>query len=105
MSHVVRGRTREIGVRMALGATRGNIVTLVFGEAARVVIAAIVAGLSAAAMLGASIQALLYEVQPRDPPTMALGAFILVSTAFAASYVPIRRVLAQNPVASLRETA
>jgi len=105
MSHVVRGRTREIGVRMALGATRRNIVTLVFGEAARVVIAAIVVGLSAAAMLAASMQALLYEVQPRDPSTLALAAVVLISTALAASYVPVRRVLAQNPVASLRDTA
>jgi len=78
-------------------------VTLVFGEAAKVVIAAIVVGLSAAAMLAASVQALLYEVQPRDPSTMALAAVVLVSTALAASYVPVRRVLAQNPVASLRD--
>ena len=103
MSHVVRGRTRELGVRMALGATRRDIVGLVLGQASKVVIAAVVAGLGAAYFVGASIQALLYEVQPRDPWTMALAAFVLMSTALLASYVPIRRVLAQNPLASLRE--
>jgi putative ABC transport system permease protein len=103
MSHVVRGRTREIGVRMALGATRGNITTLVLGELARVVLAAIAVGLGTAALLGASIQALLYEIDPRDPSTMAVSAFVLVSAALAASYIPVRRLLAQNPIASLRQ--
>jgi hypothetical protein len=103
MSHVVRGRTREIGVRMALGATRRSIVALVLGQAAKVVVSAIVVGLGAALLLGTSIQALLYEVRPRDPWTIALATFVLIVTALAASYVPIRRVLAQNPVASLRD--
>jgi putative ABC transport system permease protein len=102
MSHIVRGRTREIGVRMALGATRLGIVTLVVGQAARIVLVATVTGLGAAAVLGASIRALLYEVQPRDTSTMVLTAGVLISTALAASYLPLRRVLAQNPLASLR---
>jgi putative ABC transport system permease protein len=102
MSHVVRGRTREIGVRMALGATRSSIVALVLGQAARVVAGATVVGLGAAVILGSSIQALLYEVQPRDPLTLATAAFALIAAALAASYMPVRRVLAQNPLASLR---
>ena len=104
MSHVVRGRAREIGVRIALGATRHNIVVLVLGQASKVVLAAILVGLGAALLLGTSIQALLYEVRPRDPQTMALAASVLLTTALAASYVPIRRVLARNPVASLRDS-
>jgi len=102
MSHVVRGRTREIGVRMALGATRQSILRLMLGEAARIAVAATVVGLTAAAALGPSIQALLYEVRPRDPGTMAVAGRTLVRVAIMASYIPIRRVLAQNPLASLR---
>ena len=102
MSHVVRGRTREIGVRMALGATRRNIVGLVMGEAGRVVLASTIVGLAVAAALGPSIESLLYDVKPGDPPTIALAALALTGVALLASYVPIRRMLAQNPLASLR---
>jgi putative ABC transport system permease protein len=102
MSHVVNGRTREIGVRMALGATRANIVSLMLRQAGTAVIIALAAGLGAAVALGASMQTLLYEVKPRDPSTMALATLVLVATAFVASYMPIRRMLAQNPLASLR---
>jgi ABC-type antimicrobial peptide transport system permease subunit len=102
MSHVVRGRTREIGVRMALGATRQSILRLVLGEAAGIVVASAVVGLAVAAALGPLIQALLYEVRPHDPATMAIAGLTLVTVAIAASYVPIRRMLAQDPLTSLR---
>ena len=103
MTHVVRTRTRELGVRLALGATRSDIVRLVLAQAARVVLAAVVAGLTAAAAMAASMQSLLYEVQPRDPKTLAGAAVLLTLVALAASYVPIRRVLAHNPIAALRD--
>jgi len=102
MSHVVRSRTREIGVRMALGATRRNIVGLVLGEAGRVVFVSVVVGLAAAAALGRYIETLLYDVKPGDPSTMALSGMALMAVALLASYVPIRRMLALNPLASLK---
>ena len=102
MSHVVRSRTREIGVRIALGATRRNIVRLVMGEAGKVVLASSLAGLAAAAVLGRYIEALLYEVKPGDPSTMALSGAVLMAVALLASYVPIRRMLPLNPLASLK---
>jgi putative ABC transport system permease protein len=102
MSHVVRGRTREIGVRMALGATRQSVVRLMLGEAAVVAFASTAVGLGAAAALGPSIQALLYEVRPRDPSTMAISGVTLIGVAILASYLPIRRMLRQNPLAALR---
>ncbi len=102
MSHVVRGRTREVGVRMALGATRQGIFRLLLGEAAGIAAASTLVGLAAAAAIGPSIQALLYEVRPRDPATMAIAGATLIAVAILASYVPIRRMLAQNPLAALK---
>lgn len=102
MSYVVKSRTREMGVRMALGATRSAIVRLVLGEAARVVMMSSIVGLAAAVVLGPSIEALLYDVKPGDPLTMALSALALMCVALFASYVPIRRMLAQNPLVSLK---
>jgi putative ABC transport system permease protein len=102
MSHLVRSRTREIGVRMALGATRGRIVRTVLSEAGRAVLTSTIVGLVAAVALGPSMESLLYEVKPGDPSTLAVAAFALTGVAFLASYMPIRRMLAQNPLASLK---
>ena len=102
MSHVSRNRTREIGVRMALGATRRNVIGLVMGEAGSVVLGSTIAGLAAAAALGRYMETLLYEVRPGDPSTMAISGAALIAVALLASYVPIRRMLAQNPLRSLR---
>jgi putative ABC transport system permease protein len=102
MSHVVRSRTREVGVRIALGATRSNIVGLVMREAGKVAVASSLAGIAAAATFGRYIEALLYEVRPGDPSTIALSGSVLVGVALLASYVPIRRMLALNPLASLK---
>jgi ABC-type antimicrobial peptide transport system permease subunit len=102
MSHVVRSRTREMGVRMALGATRAAIVRLVLGEAARAVAVSALVGLVAAFALGPFIEALLYDVKPGDPSTLAVSALALTCVALLASYVPIRRMLAQNPLVSLK---
>lgn len=102
MSHVVRGRTREVGVRMALGATPQSILRLMLGEAAGVALGATAVGLGVAMTLGPSIQALLYGVRPRDPSTLALSGATLVAVAILASYIPIRRMLGQNPIAALK---
>ena len=103
MSHVVRDRAREIGVRMALGATRRSIVGLVLGEAGTVVLASTIVGLIAAAALGRYIETLLFEVTPGDPSTLAASGAALTAAALLASYVPVRRMLAQNPLRSLRD--
>jgi putative ABC transport system permease protein len=102
MSHVVRGRTREIGVRMALGATGSNILALVMGEAGRMVLASAIVGLAAAAALSRLMRTLLYEVRPGDPSTLALSGAALMAAALLASYLPIRRMLALDPLASLK---
>ena len=65
-------------------------------------LASTIVGLAIAAALGQYIETLLYEVTPGDPSTMALSGAALMAVALLASYVPIRRMLAQNPLASLR---
>jgi putative ABC transport system permease protein len=102
MSHIVGTRTRELGIRMALGATRGDIVRLVLGQTSRIVAGAMAAGLGAAWLLGGAMQSLLFEVKPGDPTTFTVAAFGLASVALFAGYVPVRRALARNPLTSLK---
>jgi len=67
-----------------------------------VVLVSTAVGLAVAAIVGPSFQTLLFEVRPRDPATMALASSTLVAVAILASYIPIRRMLAQNPLTSLK---
>jgi putative ABC transport system permease protein len=102
MSHVVSTRTQEIGVRLALGAPRGAIIRMILGQAFGVAAAASMTGLIAALLVAASLRSLLFEVRPGDPVTLLAAVGVLLLTALTATYVPIRRTLAQNPVPSLR---
>jgi putative ABC transport system permease protein len=105
MSHVVATRTRELGVRLALGATRTDIVRQVVGGSAVLVGAAAAVGL-AVSILGARVlQGLLYEVQGRDPWLLTIAGLGLGTAAIAASYLPVRQALRRDPVASLRRDA
>jgi putative ABC transport system permease protein len=87
---------------MALGAQRRDVVRLVLGQMTRVVALATAAGLSGSWLLGGSIRALLFEVTPGDPATIATAVSALAGSALVAAYIPVRRALAQNPLASLR---
>ena len=102
MSHVVAARRRELGVRLALGARNGDIVRLVVFQSLRTVGLASAAGLAGAFFAGRSMSALLYQVRPGDPPTIATAVALLFATALMATYLPVRRALAANPIASLR---
>ncbi len=99
--HVSR-RTREIGVRMALGATRADVLRAVMRDAALLVAAGAAVGLPAAALASRSLEALLYEVSPLDPPVLAGATAFLAVVALAAGYVPARRASAVDPVRALR---
>jgi predicted permease len=103
MSHVVASRRRELGVRLAVGARPRDIVALVAGEGARIIAVASLTGLGGAIAVGRWMTTLLYEVTPGDPRTMTAAAAVLVGTALVATYVPVRRALAANPIASLRD--
>jgi putative ABC transport system permease protein len=102
MAYSVRERTQEIGVRMALGATAASVFRLVLGQALRLVLIGVAAGLVAASVLTRLLERLLYEVEPLDPWTFAVTALVLLVVATVASYVPARRSMHMAPVDALR---
>jgi putative ABC transport system permease protein len=101
-AYVAAQRTREIGIRLALGATRREIGRLVVRQGASPVAAGVVAGLGLALWAGRLAGALLYDVSPRDPLTFVAVAAILALAGIAATYVPARRAARVDPVAALR---
>jgi putative ABC transport system permease protein len=102
MAYSVRERTQEIGIRMALGATAMSVFRLVLGQALRLVLIGIAAGLIGSAMLTRLLERLLYEVEPLDPWTFAVTSVVLLTVATVASYVPARRGMRMAPVDALR---
>jgi putative ABC transport system permease protein len=102
MAYSVAQRTREIGVRMALGATPQSVFRLVYGQALRLIGLGVAAGLAAAAALTRLLETLLYETAPRDPWTFAITALLLVVVALIATCVPARRGTRVAPVEALR---
>jgi putative ABC transport system permease protein len=102
LSYVVAERTREIGVRMALGATSGAVSRMVVSQGARVVLIGVVIGVAGAVAGTRSLGALLYGVNPVDPVVFAAMAFMMVGVGMVASYVPARRASSVSPMESLR---
>ncbi len=102
MAYSVRERTQEIGVRMALGATAASVFRLVLGQALRLAVIGVAAGLLAAALLTRLLERLLFDVEPLDPSTFAATALVLLVVATVASYVPARRAMRMAPVDALR---
>jgi putative ABC transport system permease protein len=95
-------RTREIGVRTALGASRRAIIELVLGRALAVAAAGVALGGATAALLAPRVSELLYGVGPHDPVTYALVAGALLATAALAAVLPARRAAAVDPNEALR---
>ena len=102
IAYSVSQRTREIGVRMALGAQRGSVYQLIMAEAGWVTGIGILVGLVAAVGVAALMRKLLFGVQAWDPSTLAAVAGILGLAALLASYLPARRAASVNPVEALR---
>jgi predicted permease len=102
MAYTVARRTREIGVRMALGAVQGDVVWLVMREVLTLVGSGMVLGLVAALALSRYVSSLLYGVGKADPLTITIAIAVLGTVAALAGYIPARRATRVNPVLALR---
>jgi predicted permease len=102
LAYWVGQRTREIGVRAALGAGRGQLMGLVVGQGLTLALVGVVAGGVAAAGLGRFVETQLYSVQPLDVVSFAITGGIMIATALVASLVPALRALRVDPISALR---
>jgi ABC-type antimicrobial peptide transport system permease subunit len=102
ISYLVAQRTREIGIRMALGACTADLLRLVMGRGAALAGIGTAAGLVAAFALTRLIQGMLYGISPTDPVAFASVALLLGAVTMLATYLPARRAARVQPMASLR---
>ena len=102
LSYAVSRRTRELGVRMALGATRGQVAKLVLKDGLVMTAVGIVLGVTAALALTQFLSSVLYQVTPGDPLTYVAVAGILLAVALIATLLPARRATAVDPLTALR---
>jgi ABC-type antimicrobial peptide transport system permease subunit len=102
MAHGVARRTNEIGIRMALGASNGNIAWMILRETLYLVLAGLVIGVPAALLGGYFVSTQLFGLSPRDPLTLAVAAIVLTLVALLAGYLPARRASRVNPLNALR---
>jgi ABC-type antimicrobial peptide transport system permease subunit len=102
ISYSVSQRTREIGIRVALGAQQGNIMRLVLGQGAKLTAVGLVVGLAAALGLTQLMGSILYGVRATDPLTFIFVAVLLALVALAACYIPARCATRVDPVIALR---
>jgi putative ABC transport system permease protein len=104
VQYAVAERTHEIGVRLALGATPGAIVSLLVGEGMTMPAMGIVMGLASAALLTRVVAHQLFEVTATDPETFVSGALLLALVALCACYIAARRTTRVDPAEALRRT-
>jgi predicted permease len=102
MSYTVARRTREIGVRMAIGASRANILRMVLREAGLLVVLGLTAGLAASLLAAQFMRSLLFAVSPYDPFTFTAMGFLLLLTGLMAAWWPARRAASSEPMQTLR---
>jgi putative ABC transport system permease protein len=102
MSVAASRRVREIGIRMALGAQRRDIVRLIVRPGLTLAVAGVAAGVLGAALLAQLMRAVLFAVAPTDAVTYAAVSLLLIAVALAACYIPARRATRQDPLIALR---
>jgi predicted permease len=102
LSYSVAGRTREIGVRMALGAQRGSVLRMVLEEAGKLVVLGVLIGIPAALLASRLFLSMLFGLKTTDPGSMALVIGVLLAITLLASYIPARRATKVDPMVALR---
>jgi len=102
ISYMVAQRTHEIGIRVALGAQRSDVLREVIGEGAVLAGIGIVAGVIGALALTRLLRSLLFQIKPSDPVTFASAVVVLLAVALAACYIPVRRAMRVDPMTALR---
>ena len=102
MAHSVNRRTREIGVRVALGANTGDILRMVLGQGLRTILVGVAIGIAGALALTQTVESLLFGVTSTDPLTFGAGTLLLVGAALLACYLPARRATRVDPMVALR---
>jgi putative ABC transport system permease protein len=103
LAYSVSQRTREIGLRLALGATRRRVLELIVSEGMRVVLLGLVIGLAGGLVLGHTVRSLVYGVGVHDPKVYLVVAVTLTAVALAACFIPARRASGIDPMVALRE--
>jgi putative ABC transport system permease protein len=104
VAHSVNERTHEIGVRMALGANRGDVLGLIVRGALVMALAGILIGLAGASAVAGALRGLLFSVEPLDPLTFSSVALVLLATSILACLIPAWRAVRISPTTALRET-
>jgi len=103
LSYSVTERTREIGIHMALGATKGSVLGMILGQGMRLTIVGLIGGLIASFALTRLLQAQLFNVKPTDPATLSAVTIFIAVVALVACYVPARRATGVDPMITLRD--
>ena len=102
MAFTVTRRTREIGIRMAIGAARRDVLWLVMREVLFLLAAGIIVALPVSWALTQSVRSQLYGIQPTDPLSIAVATLVIAAVAVAAGYIPARRATRVDPMNALR---
>jgi putative ABC transport system permease protein len=103
VAYTVSLRTQEIGLRMAIGASRANVLQLVVGGGMKLALAGVVLGVAGALALSRLVETMLYGVTPFDPASYTATALVLLAVAALACYVPARRAMRVDPIVALRQ--
>jgi ABC-type antimicrobial peptide transport system permease subunit len=104
LSYSVSERTKEIGIHMALGATRGSVLGMILGQGMRLTVIGLVTGLIASVGLTRLLQAQLFNVKPTDPATLTAVTVFIAAIAFVACYIPAQRATRVDPMVTLRDS-